>query len=129
MTVEVAYMATSEKSFDTVVEECSAKIAEKGFRVLHIHDVQASLAEKGFQREPYKIIELCNARYAHQVLQKDSMIGLMMPCKINVYLENGKTVLNALRPIVLARFFPEAELDQVAREVDQIVCGIVDEVK
>ncbi|MHB1419599.1 MAG: DUF302 domain-containing protein [Bacillota bacterium] len=129
MTVEFAYTATTEKDFDTVVEEIKAKIAEKAFRVLHIHDVQATLTEKGFQQQPYKIIELCNAKYAHQVLERDNLIGLMMPCKINVYLENGKTVLSALRPIVLAQFFPEANLDDVAREVDGIICSIVDEVK
>jgi len=36
--------------------------------VLHIHDVQATLAAKGFETEPMKIVEVCSARYASQVL-------------------------------------------------------------
>jgi uncharacterized protein (DUF302 family) len=59
---------TTDRSFDTAVAAIQKKAAEKGFRVLQTHDVAATLAEKGFPREPLKIIEVCNAKYASQVL-------------------------------------------------------------
>ena len=55
----------SPRSFDDTVKAIEQKAAEKGFRVLHTHDVAATLAEKGFRRDPLKIIEICNARYAN----------------------------------------------------------------
>lgn len=45
---------TTEKAFDEAVTALEMKAAEKGFRVLHTHDVAATLAEKGFPREPLK---------------------------------------------------------------------------
>lgn len=126
---EMKYTVETGKSFDEAVEAVEARTRERGFRVLHIHDVQATLAEKGFQREPLKIIEICNAKYAHQVLEKDDLISLLMPCKIVVYRKGGKTILSAMRPATLAQFFPDAHLDEVAKEVDAIVCGIVDAAK
>ncbi|MCL4426279.1 MAG: DUF302 domain-containing protein [Firmicutes bacterium] len=129
MQSEMSYTVETGKSFDEAVEAVEAKTRERGFRVLHVHDVQATLAEKGLQREPLKIIEICNAKYAHQVLEKDDLISLLMPCKIVVYRKDGKTILSAMRPTMLAQFFPAAHLDDVAKEVDAIVLGIVDAAK
>ena len=38
------------KGFDEAVAATEAKSKEKGFGVLHIHDVKATLAGKGFER-------------------------------------------------------------------------------
>ncbi len=65
------YTVISGKSFDETVKAIEQKSAEKGFRVLHTHDVAATLTEKGFPREPLKIVEICNARAASEVLKKD----------------------------------------------------------
>lgn len=121
------YTVETNKSFEQAVEAVQSKTAEKGFRVLHVHDVAATLAEKGFKREPLKIIEICNAKYANQVVNADISIALFMPCKINVYTKEGKTFLSALVPGVMADFFPEAGIEGVAAEVEKIVRGIVDE--
>lgn len=127
MEMNFEYTVETEKSFDQAVEAVQAKTAEKGFRVLHVHDVTATLAEKGFQREPLKIIEICNAKYANQVLNADVSIGLFMPCKINVYTKEGQTFLSALLPGVMGSFFPGKGIEPVAAEVEKIVRGIVDE--
>lgn len=58
------YTVTTEKPFEEAVLAIEKKAGEKGFRVLHTHDVAATLAEKGYPREPLKIIEICNAKYA-----------------------------------------------------------------
>lgn len=108
----------------TAVEQASAK---KGFRVLHIHDVAATLAEKGFQREPLKIIEICNARYAHEVLQRDVRTALMLPCPLSVYRKGDKTFISALLPGSIASFFSDAKLTAIANEVEKFVREIVDE--
>jgi len=42
------------------VENVQEEIAKAGMRVLHIHDVQKTLAEKGFKRDSFKIIDLGN---------------------------------------------------------------------
>jgi uncharacterized protein (DUF302 family) len=61
------YTVATEKPFEETVVAIEKRVGEKGFRVLHTHDVAATLAEKGYPREPLKLIEICNARYASQV--------------------------------------------------------------
>lgn len=123
------YTVESSKSFDEAVQAVETKTAEKGFRVLHTHDVTATLAEKGFAREPLKIVEVCNAKYANEVLKADVKVALMLPCPITVYAEGGKTRISTMLPSVLAEFFPEAKIRETAEAVEKEVLAIVDEAK
>ena len=127
--MEFDYTVETNKSFDEAVATVEAKAKEKSFGVLHTHDVKATLAGKGFEREPLKIIEICNAKYASQALAKDVKVSLMLPCPISVYIENGKTYISALRPILLADFYPNAGIKDIAQEIDKIILSIVDEAK
>lgn len=127
--MELAYTTNSKRKFDEAVARIEEITAAKGFRVLYIHDVKATLQEKGFERGPFKIIEICNARFAHRALGIAEDVGLFMPCKINVYVKDGETVISAVRPSMIGEFFAEPRLKELAEEVDIIVRSIVDEAK
>lgn len=123
------YTVTTEKPFEEAVKTVEQETKNAGFRVLYIHDVTATLAEKGFQIEPFKIIEICNAKSAYTVLQANIKIGLMLPCKINVYQKDGETYISGMRPVILSQFFPKANLGNLPKEVDEIIRGIIDRSK
>ena len=127
--MKIDYTVESKKNFDQLVEEIQAKISENGFKVLYVHDVQATMKGKGIEFPPYKIVELCNAKYAHAVLQADMTIGLMLPCKINVYEKDGKRFIVGMLPTLITEFFPEASLGSVPQEVENVIKKIIDEVK
>ena len=123
------YTVTTKKTFDTAVKAVEEETKTAGFRVLYVHDVAETLKEKGFEIEPFKIIEICNAKSAYTVLKADIKIGLCLPCKINVYQKNGKTFISGMRPIVLPQFFPNADLGNLPEEIDAIIRGIIDKSK
>lgn len=120
------YTVTTGKSFLEAVDAVQRKTAEMGFRVLHTHDIAATLAEKGFLREPLTLVEVCNAKYASQVLDKDVKVSLMLPCPISVYVQNGKTYISTLLPTSIAHFFPNAGIEEVASQVESAVLKIVE---
>ena len=80
-------------------------------------------------REPLKIIEICNAKYASQVLNKDVKISLMLPCPISVYVQGGKTEISTLLPSSIAEFFPRAGIEELAAEVESVVLKIIEEAR
>lgn len=123
------YTVETRKSFDEAVHAIEQASAAHGFRVLHTHDVAATLAGKGFPHQPLKIVEVCNARYANEVLNKDIRTALMLPCPISVYVQEGKTFISTMRPSLIAGFFPEAEIEQTALAVEKGVLEIIDEAK
>ena len=123
------YTVTTKKSFDETVAKVEQETKNAGFRVLYIHDVTATLREKGFEIEPFKIIEICNAKSAYTILKADIKIGLCLPCKINIYQKDRKTYISGMRPIILPQFFPKAILGNLPTEVDTIIIGIIDKSK
>lgn len=127
--MEFDYTITSEKNFDEAVRSIEEEIPKAGMRVLYIHDVQKTLDEKGFKREPFKIIEFCSAKFANEFLNKDIKIGLCLPCKINVYVKDKQTFISGMRPIILSQFFPQADLGERPKEIDQIIQNIINNAK
>jgi uncharacterized protein (DUF302 family) len=123
----MAFHAESEKSFDEVVSALEAKTAEHKFRVLHVHDVQATLAEKGLERAPLKIIEVCNASFAHEALQKDVDVSMFMPCKFTVHEDGDRTKVTMARPKMIALMMPEAGLEPLAEQVEITLKKVLDE--
>lgn len=127
--MEFDYTVTTAKNFVSAVVDVQQEIAKSGMRVMHVHDVQQTLAEKGFNRAPFKIIEFCNARYASEFLKADVKIGLCMPCKINVYSHDDQTFITGLRPTVLPKFFPHANVGSMPAEIDAAIRSIIDHAK
>ncbi len=123
---ELDYTVTSAKPFDQAVEAVLEEAKRQGFGVLHIHDVQATLAAKGFARGPLKIIEVCHPKHAFEVLARNPKISLMLPCPVSVYEEAGAVCVSALKPMLMGSFYPEAGIKATAAAVDSAVRAIVD---
>ena len=71
---------------ESVVREA---LAGQGFGVLTEIDVAATFESKlGVERPPLKILGACNPSLAHQALQLDPSVALMLPC--NVVLEEAE---------------------------------------
>lgn len=123
------FTVQTQKSFDEAVASISAATERAGFRVLYIHDVQDTLAKKGFTIEPLKIIEICNAKNAYGAIQKNIELALMLPCKINVYQKDRKIYISALRPTVITKLYPDTGLNDLIDEVDEKIVNVVNEAK
>ena len=123
------YTVITKKTFSEAVKAVEQETKKAGFRVLYIHDVFATLEEKNFQIEPFKIIEICNAKSAYTVLQADIKIGLCLPCKINVYQKNRQTFISGMRPIILSQFFPKVTFGNFLKEIDKVIHNIINNAK
>lgn len=123
----LACTVPTAKSFDDAVAAVEQNTAAHGFRVLHVHDIAGILGEKGFTREPLKIVEICNARYSYEILQKDVTAALMLPCPIVVYRQDGQTFISTMLPTALAGSFPGKSIEFTAERVEFAVLAIVNE--
>jgi len=123
---KLAFTLISDKPFKTVVENIEKQATEYKFRVLAKHDVQATLAEKGLERGPLNIIEVCNAVFAYHALNKDELISLFMPCRFSVYTKDDKTVVNLARPSLIAEMMPVEGLTELAGEVETTLKSIME---
>lgn len=122
---DFAYVVETNKSIDDAVVSVLKAVEQKGWALFQIYDVKERLAAKGFKQKPLKIIEICSGKYANQFLNKNRLISLCMPCKINVLEENGKTKIAGMKPTMISQFFPEVD-EKEAREAEKELIEIVD---
>ena len=109
---------TLDAPFGEAVARVRAALAGQGFGVLTEIDVTATMRAKlGEQMEDYVILGACNPPFAHQALDIDRSIGLLLPCNIVVRAVSDGTVVEALDPQVMVTMSGRAELKPVADEV------------
>jgi uncharacterized protein (DUF302 family) len=98
-------------------KEVKRALAEEGFGVLTEIDVAAVLkARLGVDIDPYSIFGACSPALAHRALGLDPQVGLLLPCNVVVYVEEGATMVVAMDPAVIPRLSGKPGLDQVAVE-------------
>jgi len=109
---------TLDAPFGEAVARVRAALAGQGFGVLTEIDVTATMRAKlGEQMEDYVILGACNPPSAHQALDIDRSIGLLLPCNVVVRAGSDGTVVEALDPQVMVTMSGRAELKPVADEV------------
>ena len=122
---DFAYIVETEKSFDDTVVSVLKNVEQRGWSIFQIYDVKERLAAKGFKQNPLKIIEICSGKYANQFLNKNRLISLCMPCKINVLDENGEVKIVGMKPTMISQFFPEVSKEE-AEEAEKDIKEIID---
>ena len=66
------YIVESDKSLDQASTDLEASVVKHKFGVLHVHDLQATLKNKGFDfPNRCRIFEVCNPQQAYSVLNDD----------------------------------------------------------
>jgi len=125
---DFAYVVEAEKSFDEAVVSVLRAVEQKGWALFQVYDVKERLAAKGFKQEQLKIIEICSGKHANNFLNKNRLISLCMPCKINVLKEDGKIKIVGMKPTMISQFFPEVSKEEV-EEVERDIIEIVDNAK
>jgi uncharacterized protein (DUF302 family) len=109
---------TLDAPFAEAVARVRAALTGQGFGVLTEIDVTATMKAKlGEQMEDYVILGACNPPFAHQALDIDRGIGLLLPCNVVVRAAGDGTVVEALDPQVMVTLTGRAELKPVADEV------------
>jgi len=106
-------------SYDEADRRVRDALQAEGFGVLTEIDVSATLKQKldvDFPR--YEILGACNPPLAHQALTAEPDIGLLLPCNVVVRaLPDGKTVVEALDPVVQLGAADNPELRPLAEDV------------
>ncbi|MFC8340502.1 DUF302 domain-containing protein [Streptomyces rubiginosohelvolus] len=104
-------------SFEQVQSKVRDALAEQGFGVLTEVDVQATLKAKlGHDMEPYLILGACNPPLAHQALEADRSIGLLLPCNVVVRADGDQVVVQAVDPGTMVTLTGLDAMAPVARE-------------
>ena len=125
------YVVETTKDVETAARDLEAAVKRNKFGVLHVHNLQQTLKEKGVDfPNACKILEVCNPQRAVEVLTRNMGVNMALPCRISVYQEGGKTKIGMVRPTALLGLFPgAAALKGVAEEVERETIKMIEEAR
>ena len=115
---DFVYIVETDKSFDEAVVSVLKTAESFGWALFNVYDIRERLAA----------IEICSGKYANAFLNKNKLISLCMPCKINVFEENGKVKIAGMNPIIMPEFFKEIKKEE-AEEVEKVIKEIINKSK
>lgn len=118
---------TLDSPFDDTVIAVREALASEGFGVITEIDMQATLRTKiGVEIDPYLILGACNPTYAHQSLQVDPAIGLLLPCNVVVRSTGAGTVVEMINPQMLVDVTDNPDMQPIAHEVSARLGSVMD---
>ena len=112
------FSARVQLSYEEAVQRVTAELKKEGFGVLTEIDMKATFKKKlDIDYPPYIILGACNPPSAYKSLNNEVEIGLLLPCNVIVYEDNGETVVSAIDPVVMMSVVHNPDLDPIANDI------------
>jgi len=98
-------------------------LKEVGFGILTEIDVGETLKKKmDVDFRPYLILGACNPEIAHQALNEESGIGLLLPCNIVLSQEKeGEIIVSAIEPDTMLSVTENDAVEPIANKVSGLL--------
>jgi uncharacterized protein (DUF302 family) len=117
-------------TFDDARVKITEALKQEGFGVLTEIDVKATMKAKldvDFRR--YVILGACNPHLAHKALSADLGIGLLLPCNVCVWEDEGGSVVSVIRPDAMFSVVKTEGLAPVVEEADRRLKSALEKVR
>ncbi len=104
--------------YEQAVEKVTDELKKEGFGVLTSIDVKDTLKKKiDVDFKKYVILGACNPPLAHKALESEEQLGLLLPCNVIVYENNGGSTVSFFDPMIMTQLIDNEKLRTVAEEV------------
>jgi uncharacterized protein (DUF302 family) len=116
--VDYGFSKKINQPYEKALEKVTEELKKEGFGVLTSIDIKETLKKKiDVDFKKYTILGACNPPLAHKALQAEEQLGLLLPCNVIVYENNGGTMVSFFDPMIMTQIIDNEKLKPVAQEV------------
>ena len=116
--MEYGFSKNINTPYEKAVEKVTDELKKEGFGVLTSIDVKETLKKKiDVDFKKYVILGACNPPLAHKALESEEQLGLLLPCNVIVYENNGGSTVAFFDPMIMTQLIDNEKLKAVAEEV------------
>lgn len=113
-----AIKTTTQLGFDEAIEKVTALLKDEGFGILTEIDVTATLKKKiDLDYKPYRILGACNPPFAHQGLETENLLGVLLPCNVVVWDDGDHRVVAAMDPNMMPKLLDNPAMKELSSQV------------
>ena len=113
--------------FNEAVERTYDKLKDEGFGVLTKIDLKEKFKEKlGVDFRDYVILGACSPAIAHESLQEEIDLGLLLPCNVIVYEQDGNSVVAAIDARSMLSVTRNQKLEESALLINKKLVAAID---
>lgn len=106
-------------TFENAVVDITQALQKQGFGILTQINVKETLKKKLKVDYPnYVILGACNPPNAYKALQAEKEIGLLLPCNVIVYEEDGTVYIGVMKPTAALMLSENVTVAKFARKVE-----------
>src|SRR5699024_3637470 len=121
------YTVKTNESIDDAINTLESQLKTESFGVSWKFDIRETLENKGFDfDQSYRVLEVCNPNEAKDILEKNSLVGYFLPCKIVVYEENNSSMIGLPRPTQLISMVEDEQLKDTAKNIEDRLIKCID---
>lgn len=125
--MDFTYRVDVGTDIDATIEAVTGALQDQGFGILTRIDVHDTLKQKlDVDVEPEVILGACNPQLAHRALQVEARVATLLPCNVVVRTENGRTVVEALDPKLIAEIPDNDQLHPIADDAGRRIRAALD---
>lgn len=122
------YERFSTEGVEEAVARLGAELKRRGFGILstvRVHDILLEKTEAVI--EPIVLLDVCSPRHALAALSVSREVAILLPCKLEVSSEQGRTRITLQRPTsLIGAFLPQPKLERMGAEIEQSLKEAVD---
>lgn len=108
------------------IERARAALQAEGFGVLFEINLSDKFAEKlQVEFRDYVILGACNPALAYQALQEEIGLGLLLPCNVVVYEQDGQSVVAAIDAARMMSVVGNPHLAAMATQVNESLQRVI----
>jgi uncharacterized protein (DUF302 family) len=130
ISMDYAISKSVTMSFNDTVNRVSSELQKEGFGIITEIDLKSKFREKlGKDFRNYTILGACNPKLAYEAIEKESHIGVMLPCNVLVQEhEDGQVEVSAINPMQSIGVIGKPELEAIATQVSEKLKAALDRI-
>ncbi len=116
-------------SFEDAVSRTTEALGEEGFGVLTEIDVKATMKKKlDVDMDEYLILGACNPGLAHEAIQAEQPIGLLLPCNVILVRDGDEVTVSAVRPSKMFEVVEKPGMEEIADDVEKRLERVIESI-
>lgn len=129
--ISYGFQTSIDATFDETIERVTNALKNKGFGILTEINMQKTLKQKlDIDTNRYMIFGACNPNLAHQALQEEQTIGLLLPCNVIVYEDQDRlqTHIAILDPLIMMQVTDNPALKAIADDANTRLQHVIENI-